>query len=141
MKQAEQPELQGVAIIGMAGRFPGANDIAQFWENLVHGVESITRLKDEELEAEQELAQRPDYVKARPLLEGIEMFDAGFWGMYPKEAEQTDPQQRILMEVAWQALEDAGYDPHTYPRAIEIFAGGATSRYLNRNLGLRSELC
>ncbi|HEX4487753.1 MAG TPA: condensation domain-containing protein, partial [Terriglobales bacterium] len=134
MSQEEQPELQGVAIIGMAGRFPGANNVAQFWENLVNGVESITRLKDEDLEAEQELAGRADYVKARPLLDDIEMFDAPFWGMYPREAEQTDPQQRILMEVAWEALEDAGYDPHTSKRSIGIFAGGATNGYLTRNL-------
>jgi len=125
----------GIAIIGMAGRFPGASDIHEFWKNLANGVESISQLTDEELEVgDASLWSQPNYVKARAVLDDVEMFDANFWGMYPKEAETTDPQQRVFLECAWQALEDAGYDSQTYKGAIGVFAGCSMNTYFLRNL-------
>ena len=130
-----QDSLGGIAIIGMAGRFPGARDVHEFWKNLANGVESITRLKDEELEVgDPSLWGQPNYVKARAILDDVDMFDANFWGMYPKEAETTDPQQRVFLECAWQALEDAGYDSQTYKGAIGVFAGCSMNTYFLRNL-------
>ncbi|MCP3805305.1 SDR family NAD(P)-dependent oxidoreductase [Allokutzneria sp. A3M-2-11 16] len=123
----------GIAIVGMAGRFPGARDVGQLWRNLCDGVESITRFTDEELLAAgvtpQELAD-PGYVKANPVLDDIELFDAGFFGIAPTEAKLMDPQQRVFLEVAWSALEAAGCDPGRFPGAIGVFAGAAMSTYL-----------
>ena len=129
--------LQEIAVIGMACRFPGANNLAQFWENLSQGVESIQSFSDHELLqagiAKQVLA-RPDYVKAGAVLEGIEEFDAQFFGMSPREAQMTDPQQRMFLEVAWEGLEDAGCDPQRYRGAIGVFAGASISTYLLFNI-------
>src|ERR1044072_5237191 len=115
-----------IAIIGMAGRFPGAKDIDQFWQNLRDGVESISFFSDEEVEREgvdRSLLDDPKYVKAHGRLEDSDMFDAAFFGFTPREAEITDPQQRIFLECAWEALENAGYDSERYKGAIGIFAG------------------
>jgi amino acid adenylation domain-containing protein len=118
-----------IAVIGMAGRFPGAGDINSYWENLKNGVESITFLADEELKEakiSEELLENPNYVKTKGgVLEGIEYFDAPFFGYTPGEAKAMDPQVRILHECAWTALEDAGYAPGTYEGSIGIFAGAA----------------
>jgi acyl transferase domain-containing protein/acyl carrier protein len=118
------------AVIGMAGRFPGARNIDEFWENLKHGVESITFFSDKELEAagvKPELPGNSAYVKAEPILEDIECFDATFFEYPPREAELMDPQLRILHECAWEALEDAGYDPNTYSKLIGFYAGAAAN--------------
>src|SRR5437868_2807272 len=103
-----------IAVVGMSGRFPGAKDIAQFWKNLCGGVESISRFSRAELEAAgvaPEVYQHSRFVNAGGVLDDIDLFDASFFGFSPREAEILDPQQRIFMECAWQALEDAGYDP------------------------------
>jgi len=124
--EAPQGDVSGgVAIIGMAGRFPGAKTVNEFWRNLCAGVESITHFKDEELEDSfgAEIRSAPNFVKARPILEGVDQFDAEFFGMYAKEAELTDPQHRLFLECSWEALEDAGYDPAAYRGAIGVFAG------------------
>lgn len=136
MSSTEQSSNAGaVAIVGMAGRFPGAKDVHQFWSNLADGVESITRLKDEELETgDATLWSQPNFVRARGILEDVDMFDANFWGMLPREAETTDPQHRIFMECAWQALEDAGYDSATYKGAVGVFAGCSMNTYFLLNL-------
>jgi acyl transferase domain-containing protein len=127
--------LNGIAVVGMAGRFPGAKSVDEFWDNLANGVESISRLEEEELEAgDAALWGQPNFVKARAILEDVDLFDASFWGMYPKEAEATDPQQRVFMECAWQALEDAGYDSRAYKGAIGVFAGCSMNTYFLRNL-------
>jgi len=127
--------LNGIAIVGMAGRFPGAKDVHEFWNNLANGVESISQLKEEDLEAgDAMLWSQPNFVKARAVLDNVDLFDANFWGMYPKEAEATDPQQRVFMECAWNALEDAGYDSQTYKGAIGVFAGCSMNTYFLRNL-------
>ena len=126
-----------IAVIGLACRFPGAQNSDQFWANLRDGVESISRFNDEELLASgisPELLRLPNYVKAGGVLPGIELFDAGFFGMSRREAEMTDPQQRIFLEVAWEGLENAGYDPQTYDGSISVFAGSSISTYLLFNL-------
>src|ERR1041384_2874045 len=121
-----------VAIIGMAGRFPGARNLAEFWRNLRAGVESITFFTDEELLAAgvaPETLEDPSYVKARGVLDDIEQFDSAFFGFNPREAEMIDPQQRLFLESAWAALEDAGYGA---PEAalVGVFAGVGMSFYL-----------
>jgi len=130
-----QNKQRGVAIIGMSGRWPGARNIHEFWANLAKGVESIAPLKEEDLETgDAVLWSQPNFVKARGILDDAEMFDANFWGMYPREAEITDPQQRVFMECAWEALEDSGYDSQSYPGAIGVFAGCSMNTYFLRNL-------
>ncbi|MEO1671094.1 MAG: beta-ketoacyl synthase N-terminal-like domain-containing protein, partial [Cyanobacteria bacterium J06631_2] len=126
-----------VAIIGMSCRFPGADNIEQFWANLRDGVESISFFKGAEMIAtgvDRELVNHPDYVNASPILADIEGFDADFWGYSPKEAQLLDPQQRLFMECAWESLEDAGYDPLTYSGDIGLYGGAATNTYLLNNI-------
>ncbi|ASS74749.1 hypothetical protein CIG75_07015 [Tumebacillus algifaecis] len=132
-----------IAVIGIAGRFPGANDVAEFWENLRDGVESITHFTDEELLAEghdPQMLQAPNFVKAAGVLDDVELFDADFFGINPREAEIMDPQHRIFLETAWQALEMAGYDSEAYEGAISVYAGTGISQYLLFNLMSNREL-
>jgi len=122
-----------VAIIGMAGRFPGAATTAELWRNLREGVESVRPLSDEELRAAGVAAADltdPQLVKAIAMPEGIDRFDAGFFGYSHREAELLDPQQRLLLECAWEALEDAGYGGEAHPGPTGVFAGASTSTYL-----------
>ena len=117
----------------MAGRFPQAKDVAQFWENLRNGRESICPLTDEEVLAagvDRSILSNPRFVKTAASLEEIEMFDAAFFGINPREAEIMDPQHRFFLECAWKALENAGYDPERYNGAIGVFAGVSMSMYL-----------
>jgi amino acid adenylation domain-containing protein len=126
----------GVAIIGMAGRFPGANTIEQLWQNLCNGVESTTFFTDAELDPniDPALRQEPNYIKARGIVDDADRFDAAFFGVNPREAEVTDPQQRVFMELAWAALETAGYDPETFPGLIGVYAGAGNNTYFVNNL-------
>ena len=131
-----------IAIIGMAGRFPGANNIDSFWRNLQNGVESISFFTDEELAStgvDTELLSNHQYVKAGTVLEDIDLFDASFFGFTPRDAEITDPQHRIFIECVWQALENAGYDSETYTGQIGLFAGTTVSNYLLSNLYLNQD--
>ena len=124
-----------IAIVGMAGRFPGANNIAEFWRNIRDGIESVHRLSDEELKqagVPSELFSNPNYVKARPIMAHTDMFDASFFNYSPREAEFTDPQHRVLLEIAWEALESAGYDSQRYDGRIGVFAGSNSSHYAAR---------
>ncbi|MCU0288681.1 MAG: acyltransferase domain-containing protein [Acidobacteria bacterium] len=121
-----------IAVIGMAGRFPGAKNISEFWENLKNGVESISFFTDRELEAEgiePELLNNPDFVKAKGVMADIELFDADFFNFTPLEAEMMDPQLRIFHECSWEALEDAGYNPDNYDGLIGVYAGNAVNHY------------
>jgi amino acid adenylation domain-containing protein len=121
-----------IAVIGMAGRFPGANNIHEFWNNLKNGVESIAFFSDHELiEAgvSTEELKMTNYVKAKGVLEDIEYFDASFFGYSPREAEKMDPQIRVLHECVWHALEDAGYDPYAYEGAIGFYVGAQNNVY------------
>src|SRR5690348_18495541 len=102
-----------IAIVGMAGRFPGARNLDEFWHSLAAGVESITRLSDQEILAAGVPASylgKPGYVKAAAVLEQPGHFDAAFFGFSPTEARTMDPQHRVLLELAHEALENAGYD-------------------------------
>jgi len=122
-----------IAIIGMSCRFPGARTIEEFWQNLKNGIESISVFSDEELLAEgiePAILERPDYVKAGSVLSDIDQFDAGFFGFTPREAQTTDPQQRIFLECAWEALEDAGYTAGTDEYSIGVYAGVGMTSYL-----------
>src|SRR5436190_3458590 len=122
-----------IAIIGMRGRFPGAPDLEQFWENLAAGVESITLLGREDMRASgvpDHVARLPGYVNAAPLLDDVDQFDAGFFGFSARDASLTDPQHRLFLETAWETLEDAGYDPSAFPGAIGVFGGCELSSYL-----------
>ncbi|MFE1744006.1 SDR family NAD(P)-dependent oxidoreductase [Coleofasciculus sp. H7-2] len=129
--------LEGIAIIGMSGRFPGAKNIEEFWRNLRDGIESISVFTNEELTASEiapELLNDPNHVKAGAVLEDIEFFDASFFGFNPKEAEMTDPQHRIFLECAWEALENAGYDTQRCESRIGVYAGASLNNYLSFNL-------
>ncbi len=122
-----------IAVIGMAGRFPGARDVGEFWRNLCAGVESIAVFSEEELAARgvsRALLERPEYVRAAGVVEGEDLFDAAFFGFTPREADILDPQHRLLLECAWEALEDAGYDPRAFRRPIGVYAGSKLSGYL-----------
>ena len=126
-----------IAVVGMSGRFPGAQNVNDFWKNLSAGVESIRFPSDQELEAlgvEPAILREPNYVKAVAMMDGVEFFDAAFFGYTPREAELMDPQQRIFLECAWEALEHAGYDPERYRGAIGMFGGGTTNTYMLFNL-------
>ena len=137
MSEPEIDALEGVAIVGMAGRFPGARDLEEFWRNLRAGLESISFFSDEELAAlgvRPELLAHPNYVKARGVLAGESLFDAGFFDFSPRQAELMDPQHRHFLECAWQALETAGYDSERFPGPIGVFGGVTSSTYLLHNL-------
>ena len=117
----------------MAGRFPGARSVHEFWQNLQHGVESITFFSDEDLVSrgvDEQLLGDPAYVKAGGFLDGADQFDASFFGYSPREAELLDPQHRLFLECAWEALETAGYNPHLYRGLIGTFGGAGMNGYL-----------
>jgi amino acid adenylation domain-containing protein len=122
-----------IAIIGMAGRFPGAANLAQFWANLASGTESVTRFSATELLANgtpQAVLDDPLHVPGSAVLADVELFDAAFFGIAPREAEITDPQHRIFLELAWEALEDSGYDAEAFEGEIGVYAGAGPSTYL-----------
>ncbi|QFY07532.1 acyltransferase domain-containing protein [Nonomuraea phyllanthi] len=124
---AMDDELERVAVIGMACRVPGAADVAEFWSNLVNGVESI------EIGADRPGMPR-GYVPATGRLDGLEYFDADLFGMTPREAEQADPQHRLFLEQCWAALEDAACDPSRYAGRIGVWGGCSFNTYLVLNL-------
>ena len=128
---------QAIAVIGMSGRFPAAPTIEDFWANLCAGTESITFFSPAELLAagvDPQLVQHPQYVPANAILDDIAGFDAGLFRMTPREAEITDPQHRLLLECAWEALERAGYDPDRSAGRIGVYAGVSLNTYLLNNL-------
>lgn len=132
-----------IAIIGMAGQFPGAKNTAQFWENLRDGIESISRFNYAELlEAGNDplLINTPNFVPAKGIIEGSDLFDADFFDITPRDAEIMDPQQRLLLECSWETLEHAGYDPSRFTERIGVFAGASFSSYLFQNLYPNTEL-
>lgn len=136
-------DSQHIAVVGMACRLPGARDPQEFWRNLRDGVNSISFFTDQELVAANvppSARNHPAYVKANGRLDDIELFDADFFGFSAREAEITDPQQRIFLECAWEAFEDAGYDPAAFDGSVGVYAGAGISTYLLRNLLSRPEL-
>jgi acyl transferase domain-containing protein/acyl carrier protein len=125
-----------VAIVGMAGRFPGAENLEQYWDNLQRGVESVTFFSDEELAAagvDPELLRNPRFVRARGVLQGAELFDAVFFGLSPAEAKMIDPQHRVFLEAAWEALERSGYAPGAAQLNVGVYAGASLNTYLIEN--------
>ena len=131
-----------IAVIGMAGRFPGANNISELWENLKAGKESITFFSAEELKeagVNNFLLSDPNYVRARGTIENADKFDASFFDFYPREVEVLDPQQRKFLECSWEALEDAGYNPEKYPGLIGVFGGVGMNTYLYSFLNSNKE--
>ncbi len=124
-----------IAIIGMAGRFPGAPNIAAYWRNLRDGVESIATFSDSELLAagiDPAALDDPAYVRRRGALDDIALFAAPFFGVTPREAEITDPQHRIFLECTWEALEHAGYNSAQYDGLIGVYAGAGQNTYLQQ---------
>lgn len=124
-----------IAIIGMAGRFPGARNLTAFWHNLKNGIESISSFSDQDLLSsgiDPAILKNPNYVNASAVLDDYDHFDAEFFGFSPREAEITDPQHRILLECAWEAFENAGYEPKQYPGRIGVFTGSSMNTYLLR---------
>jgi acyl transferase domain-containing protein/acyl-CoA synthetase (AMP-forming)/AMP-acid ligase II/acyl carrier protein/SAM-dependent methyltransferase len=122
-----------IAVIGMSCRFPGADDVETFWNNLARGVESVTFFGDDEIVRsgiDARTARDPNYVKASSVLSDIAGFDPDFFGLSTREAVLMDPQQRLFLECAWEVLEDAGYDPLRYPGLIGIYAGASMNTYL-----------
>ncbi len=125
-----------IAIIGMAGRFPGAPDIHTYWDNLCNGLVSTVELSDEQLRAagvSEEMIADPDYVRRQPILDDIDRFDADFFGFLPREAELLDPAHRLYLECVWAALDDAGHSS-TNGEHVGVYAGASISMYLIRNL-------
>ncbi|SCF00428.1 non-ribosomal peptide synthetase/type I polyketide synthase [Micromonospora mirobrigensis] len=132
-----------IAVVGMAGRFPGARDVDEYWHNIRAGVESVREFTVEEMladGADPERIDDPAYVRSGTWLPGIDEFDAAFFGITPREAQTLDPQHRMLLECAWHALEHAGYDPARHPGRIGLFAGSGRSAYLLDHLSTHPEL-
>ena len=125
-----------IAVIGMSGRFPGAPSVDALWEMVSRGGNAFTRFRPEELEDafDDEVRASKEYVPARPYLEDVELFDAEFFGMYPREAALIDPQFRIFLEICWEAIEQAGYDPTSCPGHVGVFGGSALGTYLINNI-------
>lgn len=139
-KEEKQEKLLNVdndiAVIGMSGRFPGADTIEEFWNNLENGKESITFFDDETIDPSipDLLKNDPAYVKARGIIKEAEMFDASFFGINTKLAELMDPQQRIFLEIAWETLEKTGHLPNNYKQKVGVFAGFGTNTYYENNV-------
>ncbi len=126
-----------IAIVGMAGRFPGADSVSVFWDNLRRGKESIVSLTEKELResgvSDKSLAN-PAYVRRQPLLDGVDEFDADFFGFPPQAARMLDPQHRLFLQCAWHALEDASCDPARFDGSIGVYGTSSPSGYLLHNL-------
>lgn len=144
MNQDIQASTDAVAIVGLAGRFPKARNLDEFWRNLRDGVETVSFFDDRDVQwlpiEHPPVLDDPRYVKARSVLEKPEWFDAAFFGMNPREAAIMDPQHRVFLECAWEALEDAGCNPDVYPGLIGVFAGASMNTYLLTNLLTNPEI-
>ncbi|MFC5204680.1 type I polyketide synthase [Streptomyces kaempferi] len=121
--QPVDPDSPFLAVVGMAGRYPGARDLGEFWDNLIKGTESVTRFPGN--------PSTPEYVPALGVLECADEFDAAFFGYSPREALILDPQQRLFLTCAWEALEDAGYDAQSCVGPIGVYAGSSQTGYLD----------
>ncbi|QRO01006.1 acyltransferase domain-containing protein [Archangium violaceum] len=121
-----------VAIIGMSGRFPGANTLEQFWENLRNGVESIQRIPEKIIDTRRDPRGNlpPNFVPRGSFLADTEWFDHQFFGLSLRDAKVMDPQQRLFIEYAWTAIEDAGYEPETLGERVAVYGGGGPSRHI-----------
>jgi amino acid adenylation domain-containing protein len=131
-----------VAIIGMSGRFPGAYDVDELWANLCQGKETVTFFTKDQLGPglDPEITENPNYVFARGIIPDGDKFDAEFFGINPAEAKIVDPQQRVFLELAWTALENAGYAPESYPDMIGVYAGMGNNYYYALNSATHPDL-
>ncbi|MBO0806722.1 MAG: SDR family oxidoreductase [Actinobacteria bacterium] len=130
-------DYDDIAIVGMALRAPGAADIGMFWQNLGKGIESVSVFGDDQLRAAgipAKYLRDPNYVKAAPIIDDVESFDADFFGISPREAEILDPQHRVFLEVCATAFQDAGYDPGGFEGRAGVYAGAKENFYLKDNL-------
>jgi acyl transferase domain-containing protein len=137
MARAVRPSIDAIAIVGLTGRFAGARDLDEFWNNLRQGVEGIVEVPDDEVRAQgidDALLAQPGYVRVASVPADVDRFDASFFGYTPREAELIDPQHRLFLECAWEALERAGYDPARHQGSIGVFAGASSNGYL-ANIG------
>ena len=126
-----------IAVVGMAARLPGANTLSAFWDNLRRGEESIVTLSEDDLLAEgipEKALANHAYVRRAALVDGIDEFDADFFGFTPQVARSTDPQHRLFLQTAWHAIEDAGYDPANIEGSVGVYATSTTSGYLLHNI-------
>ncbi len=135
-------EIEAVAIVGMAGRFPKAADVEEFWENLTEGRECLTEFSEDDIVAAgiPRRSLSGDRVRSRGVLERAEWFEPSFFGYSPREAEIMDPQQRVFLEIAWEALEDAGYDSTRPPGPIGVFAGSGINTYFDAHVRTRPDV-
>lgn len=125
-----------IAIIGMAGRFPGAETIDDLWDLLIEGKETTKFFSNEELDISipDRLKNDKAYVKARGIIKDAEKFDPAFFGINPKLADLMDPQQRIFLEIAWEVLEKTGHLFPVYSKKVAIYAGSGSNTYYVNNL-------
>lgn len=139
--QPSQAEA-GIAIVGMVGRFPGAQNIDEFWANLCNGTESITFFDADQIDpsVDPELRTDPNYVRAKGVVDGAEQFDAAFFGISPRQAEIMDPQARVFLELAQEALENSGYVPNQSTGKIGLYAGSGQNTYFERHVCGRPEI-
>src|SRR5277367_1415964 len=132
-----------IAVVGLAGRFPGARNLNEFWRNLRDGVESISTLDDAQLIAAgatpAEL-ENPDYVRSAAILDDIDRFDASFFGFSPRDAAIMDPQHRLFLQCAWEALENAGWSVDEFAGRVGVYAGSGMNTYLIHNLLTNADL-
>src|ERR1700761_3858258 len=122
---ADPTPPHAVAIIGLAGRFPGADDLDGFWRNIADGVECLDVPTDADLDSAgvtPDVRSKPNYVRRSTALDGAAYFDANFFGISPRDAQILDPQHRIFLECAWEALEGAGYAAGTAEQAVGVYA-------------------
>ena len=139
----EVKNTEGIAIVGMAGKFPGAENIYEYWDALKEGKELLKRFSDEELKAnsvDEDTKKHKYFVPVNGLIHTAEYFDSSFFGFTPREADLTDPQHRKFLEVSYEALEHAGQSPDNYPGTIGVFAGCSMNNYLLKNLLQHPEL-
>jgi amino acid adenylation domain-containing protein len=144
IRPIHNPNTDCIAIVGMAGRFPGAQNTDEFWQNLVAGKDSVTHFTDEQIAAAGydpgAMRAIPGWVGARGILDKPEYFDRSFFGIPPKEAEVMDPQHRVFLEVAWDALEDAGCDPARFSGLVGVYAGMSNNTYYSYFVQKRRDL-
>ena len=124
-ENSRRADDQAIAVVGMVGRFPGAPDVASFWHNLCAGREGVRFFAEHEIDPAVPASLRQDagYVRAKGVIDDCDKFDAAFFAVTPLEAQVMDPQHRLLLELAWAALEDAGHRPSTFPGSIGVFVG------------------
>jgi amino acid adenylation domain-containing protein len=132
----QQLVSRDIAIIGLAGRFPNADSVEELWNNVSNGVESIRFFSKEDFadSVSEELLDNPNYVRAKGMLKNVAGFDAEFFGFTPREAQITDPQQRVFLEIIHDVIESAGYNPKSYTGRVGIFGGVGTNEYMNKIL-------